>query len=64
MKSKEEFKKRFRYTLAGMAAYGMYAEIKLAPMERAAAMYDMPANVETLLDMIYDYLNEPPKGAK
>lgn len=63
MKTKDEFKKRFRFTLAGMAAYGIASEVKDGPLRRAEVMYEMPANVEALLDMIYDYLNDP-KGAK
>lgn len=60
MRTKEEFKKRFRFPLIGMAAYGCWVEERGTQTQKAEARVDMPANVELLLESIYEYLAAEP----
>lgn len=65
MGKREEFKKRFRFTLAGIAAYGHASEAKDGPMKKIQRAYEVPNVIEPLMDMMLDFLEiEKEKGTK
>lgn len=56
MKTKQEFTNRWKHKLAGMALYGVASEVNDGPITRAGKIFDVPAEVERLLGMMYDEL--------
>ena len=52
--TKEDFVKRWRHKLAGLALFGVVSETKDGPLKRAANALDIPQTVETLLAELYD----------
>lgn len=64
MKSREEFVRRWRYHLAGLALTGAVSEAKDQPKDRVVKVYEIPGEVERLLGMLYDDLVPKPEPAK
>lgn len=61
--TKDEFKNRWRYRLAGIALYGAVSELKDGPLVRASKVYEIPAQVEQLLEAMYaDLAPKAPPG--
>ncbi len=60
MKSRDEFVRKWRCHLAGMALFGVASEARDGPMLRASKVLDIPGNVEALLARMYDDLTEVP----
>jgi hypothetical protein len=61
--TKDEFKARWRYRLAGIALYGSVSEIKDGPLARASKLMEIPAQVEQLLEAMYaDLAPKAPTG--
>jgi len=58
--TKDEFTRRWRHKLAGLALYGAVSDVKDGPMTRAAKVWDIPAEVERLLAMMFDDLTPKP----
>lgn len=61
MKSKDEFKDKFRFTLVGMTAWCQWAEERGTPVQAAKARLDMPGNIDVLLGLMYDFLAKDEK---
>lgn len=63
-RTKEEFVKRWRAIIAGMALFGVASETRDGPLLRASKVLDIPGEVEALLRRMYDDLTyEPPLEA-
>jgi len=59
--TREEFVKRWRCHLAGMALFGVAGETRDGPLLRAKNVLDIPAEVERLLERMYqDLAKEEP----
>lgn len=58
--TKEEFVRRWKNHVAGMALFGMASERNDGPFVRAAKVFDIPKNVEDLLGKMYDDLAAKP----
>jgi hypothetical protein len=52
--AREEFVRRWRPLLCGMALCGLYAELKENALKRGIAAIDIPPEVDRLLGRIYD----------
>lgn len=65
MRTKEEFIRRWRNHLAGMALFGAVSDLRDGQMTRAAKILDIPGEVEKLLGQLWDDLNpKKPEGTK
>lgn len=53
MKTREEFVRKWKNHLAGMALYGTVSEMREGPLVRASRALEIPAEVERLLGMMY-----------
>lgn len=51
--SKEEFVRRWRFHLAGLALFGAYSDQRDGILARAAKVWDVPAEVEKLLGLLW-----------
>lgn len=56
MRTKEEFVRKWRYSLAGLALYGLTSEATGGPLKRAAHALEVAGEVERLLSLLYDDL--------
>lgn len=54
--SREDFVKRWRNHIAGLALFGVASEAKDGPLARAAKILEIPAEVERILGMMHDSL--------
>jgi hypothetical protein len=54
--TREEFVRRWRTHLAGLALYGVASEMKDGLLVRAGRVLEIPAEVERLLGLMYDGL--------
>jgi hypothetical protein len=52
--SRDEFIRRWRTHLAGLALYGVASEMKDGLLVRAGRVLEIPAEVERLLGLMYD----------
>jgi len=57
--TKDEFRKRWRTKLAAMALFGVVSDTRDNVLHRAAHALDIPANVDSMLDMMYEDMNPP-----
>lgn len=55
-RSRDEFVRRWRAHVAGMALFGLASEVKDGPLVRANKILDIPQEVESLLGKMYDDL--------
>lgn len=51
--TKEQFQKKWRNHLAGLALFGMASEVKDGTLARAARALEIPAEVERILGLMY-----------
>lgn len=56
MRSREEWMKRWRLHVAGLALFGRYSEEKDGLATRTAKILDIPSEVMKLLEKMYDDL--------
>lgn len=54
--TRQEFVRKWRIQLAGLALYGIANEAKGGPLQRAAHALEVPGQVERLLNDLYDDL--------
>jgi hypothetical protein len=59
MKSKEEFIKKFKNDIAGMALYGYVSDQKEGPCERVTHIFKIIPEVESKLAEMWTWLNGP-----
>lgn len=59
--SKEDFIRRWRHKIAGLALYGTVSELRDGPMAKASRVYDIPTECEALLAKMWDDLAPKPK---
>jgi hypothetical protein len=52
--TRDDYKRKWRHKLAGAMLYGYFSEERLGPMERARKAWDIPEEVERILDKLYD----------
>lgn len=57
--NKEEFVRRWRYYLTGLAVYGTVVESDGNALRRAARIHEIPAEVELLLAKMWADLQKP-----
>lgn len=55
--TREQFQKKWRNHLAGLALFGVVSEVKDGTLARAARVLEIPAEVERLLGMMYTDLS-------
>jgi len=55
--TKEEFVRKYRYSLAGMAMYGLSIEQKGESFGITRRMFELPDEVEKVLSIMYDSLD-------
>ncbi len=53
-KTRDEFVKKWRYAMTGLAMYGYVSEQRDGPMKRAERLFNMPEEIERLLNLMYD----------
>jgi hypothetical protein len=56
MKTREEWVKKWRCHLAGLALFGSASAVRDSPMSRASKALDIPQEVERLLGQMFDDL--------
>lgn len=54
MRTRDEFVRRWRLHIAGLALYGRYSEERDGLATRTARVLEIPAEVEKLLGMLWD----------
>lgn len=62
MITKDDFIKRWRFHLIGMAVYGHCEDARKGPLERAASIQTIPDEVTALLGKMYDDVVKPVNG--
>jgi hypothetical protein len=62
--TKDEFRKRWRTKLTAMALFGVVSDVRDGPLQRAGHVLDIPAEVDKMLEQIYEDLASQPAPAK